>query len=103
MRYRGRPQQTIILLEAIGDDAAGRQITGSALTAAEARAVAQIIAQAIPGVFVATSIDELLTMLDLHAVRSTTKDDTARVVEWWALHGTAQTRRVGACKQMRVP
>ena len=81
------------MLEPIGDEAAGRKASEKGLTAKEAREVADILKRAVPGLFVATSVDELLTVLDEHFVRSTTKDDTAKVIEWWAMHGSAQTMR----------
>ena len=93
LRYRGHPQRTVILLEAIGEEVSGKSSIGKALTSAEAHAVADILRRAVPGLLVATSVDQLLTMLDENCVRATTKEDTAAVIEWWALHGSAQTAR----------
>ena len=93
LRYRDSPQQTIILLEPLGDALLGKPVIGSALTSTEAQAVAEILGRAIPGLLVAKSVNELLAMLDAHCVRSTTPSDTAKVIEWWAMHGSAQTMR----------
>lgn len=96
LRYRGSPQRTIILLEALGGDPVpAPQGAKSPLSTTEAHGVANILQRAIPGLLIAKGASELLDILDEHCVRSIESEGISSAIEWWARHGKARVNRVG--------
>lgn len=101
LRYRGSPQQTIVLLEALGDTtpaASGRHASTSTsatkpLSAAEARGIADILGRSIPGLRIARSVPELIDLIDKHCIRATDDVGITETIEWWAANGTARVNR----------
>lgn len=104
LRHRGgAAQRTIVLLEGLNEPAMSKRRKGSPLTAAEARAVAAIITDALPGVIVARAVagpGGLLDTLDRQCIRSLSAAGTSTTSEWWARHGRSRTDRVDG--QIRV-
>lgn len=98
MRYRGTPQRTIILLEALETNTepsrTPRTSPGQqALTRAEATVVRDVLLRAVPGLLVATSVPELLHMLDSHCIRAVDAAGISSTIEWWAANGEARINR----------
>lgn len=95
LRYRGSPQRTIILIDALdGSAPPPANPKNSPLTAMEGLGVANLLLLAVPGLLVAKSVTELLDILDEQCLRSVDEQGVALAIEWWARHGKARVNRV---------
>ena len=106
LRYRKSPQQTIILLEALGETPSSPPAgKGSPvpLTTEESRAVAAILSQAIPGLRVARSVPELIEIIDSHCIRAVDDAGIADTIDWWAQYGTARLHRAPSTTRVVTP
>lgn len=105
LRHRKSPQQTIILLEALGETPS--QVAGKGspvpLTAEESRAVSAILSQAIPGLRVARNIPELIEIIDSHCIRAVDDAGIADTIDWWAQYGTARLHRAPNTTRVVTP
>ena len=90
LRYRSLPQRTIILLEALSP----RMRPVRALSVDEARVVADLLTEAIPGLIIAYSVPELLDIIDRQCVRAADDAGISTTIAWWTKHGKARINRV---------